>query len=195
MNEVAYYPEIAVALEREITANLNGSAINVKVAYLPTYGSQLRQFLAAYIEQATETSAALQVFARDVPKIRTDLAIILDNPSKNAFEIVIVEAKLVSSAGLSELSQLIGYSLVSKTKYGLLLNINSGISNDLSMILETDADIVNIDRRLVNSDESSVHKFGVVKYSSETKQISNFPTRSVRSLATMIEEIEDRISG
>lgn len=195
MNEVAYYPELAACLESTIKANLNNPSINVKGLYLPEYGSQIRAFLHRYISENEGTvSESLKVFAEDVPKLRTDIVMLLDNPSTNKFEMIIIEAKLLGSAGLTELSQLIGYSLVTKIKYGLLININGGASNELAHILETDLDLARIERTISDEPFSITHKIGMMTYSSETANLSSIETSSVKSLPQLVEEIEASIS-
>ncbi|HMH70258.1 MAG TPA: hypothetical protein VK502_02570 [Candidatus Saccharimonadales bacterium] len=194
MNEVAYYPELAEYLEKTIKANLTNSSIIVKGLYLPEYGSQVRSFLSHYISQNKENvSESLKLFAQDVPKLRTDIVILLDNPSTNKFEMIIIEAKLLGSAGLTELSQLIGYSLVTKIKYGLLINIKGGASNELAHILETDLDLALVDRKLTDPPYEVIHKIGMMTYNPDTANLTSIETSSVKSLPQLVQEIESSI--
>lgn len=195
MNEVAYYPELALCLEEIIRANLTNDDITVRCFYLPNDGHNIRSYLEGYLSDSNHlASRALQEFALDVPKIRTDLAILVDNPVTNKFKIILVEAKLLGSAGLTELSQLIGYCLVTKVTYGILVNINGGVSNELAHILTTDEDVMKIERKLAVEDQSITHKIGVMTYHPQTRNLSYIPTSAINSLPQVIEEIESSIS-
>lgn len=118
----------------------------------------------------------------------------MDNPATNKFQIIIVEAKLLGSAGLTELSQLIGYCLVTKAGFGLLINVNGGASNELATILNQDLDLTKIQRKLTHEPFEITHKIGVMSYSSETKNLSYIPTSALKSLPQVIEEIVTSIS-
>ena len=63
----------------------------------------------------------------------SNISILLENKENGKFDIVIFEIKKVKKMGLSELSQLIGYCLVSKVKFGVLVNVDTAISHNLSI--------------------------------------------------------------
>lgn len=194
MIEVDYYPELSEVLENTIKANVNDPNIHIKALYLPEYGSNIRSFLAKYLgEQGVVASDTLKRYAEDVPKLRTDIIVVLDNPKTNKFQIIVVEAKLLGSAGLTELSQLIGYCLVTKASHGLLINVNGGASNELTTILNQDLDLTKIERKLTHEPFETTHKIGVMTYSSETRNISYIPTSALKSLPQVIQEIVEAI--
>lgn len=194
MNEVAYYPELAKHLEVAITANLTDSSVNIKALYLPTFGSNIRSFLASYLaDHALDASDALRKYSLDVPKIRTDIAVVFDNPKTNKFQILLIEAKLLGSAGLTQLSQLLGYCLVTKAEYGLLINIGGGISNELADIIAFDKDVIKIDRTLKAPPFKILHKIGIMSYIPATNGFQYYPTESVGSLPQVVGEIERHI--
>jgi|GEM_PF-453172 len=191
MNEVSYYPQLARDLEAIVASNLQDTNIHVHALYLPRDGSHIRRYLETYIAQHPgEVSDALIECAGDIPKLRTDIVLVFDNPVTNKFQLVIVEVKLVSSAGLSELSQLIGYSLVTKVEYGLLINVNGGISSELKDILLTDIDIAEVTRTLSTSGHSTEYHFGVLGYQSATGNFQYIETLAQHSLPQMVGEIE-----
>lgn len=194
MIEVDYYPELSEVLENTIKANISDPNITVKALYLPEYGSNIRSFLAKYLESdGVIVSDSLRLYAEDVPKLRTDIIVLLDNPTTNKFQIIVVEAKLLGAAGLTELSQLIGYCLVTKAGYGLLINVNGGASNELTTILNQDLDLTKIERKLTHQPFETTHKIGVMTYSSETRNLSYIPTSALKSLPQVIQEIVDAI--
>lgn len=195
MNEVSYYPQLAESLENIFSSNLTNSSINMKALYLPEHGSQVRSFLKKYIEMNPgNVSESLIKFSLDVPRLRTDIVILFDNPKTNKFKLVIVEVKLVTSAGLSELSQLIGYSLVTKIEYGVLVNINGSISSELKDILLTDIDISKIQRLDSKSSNKTEYKYSVLGYNSNTNNFNYIETLSRSSIPSLTEQLENEIS-
>lgn len=195
MKEVDYYPELAVRLEEVISANISDNDINIKAMYLPAYGSQIREFLSKYIaSNPNNVSESLREFAKDVPKLRTDMIVLADNPTTNKFTIIIIEVKLLNSAGLSELSQLIGYNLVSKIRYGILINVGGGVSSELQDILITDKDVTEIERKISVSPYAQLHKIGVMSYLPTTKNLDYVETLSGVSIPSLANEIQQELS-
>ena len=195
MNEVSYYPELASSLEETIKANLSSNDINVKALYLPTYGNNIRDYLVYYVEHNKgNVSKSLEVFLKDVPKVRTDTIVLFDNPKTDKFTIVIVEVKLLNSAGLSEFSQLIGYNLVTKIEYGILVNVGGRISTDLNSILISDADVTKIERIISTPPYKQMHKIGVMSYNPSTKNLDYIETLTGVSIPKLVQEIENKLS-
>lgn len=196
MNEVSYYPELASSLEDAVRANISDADINVKALFLPTYGNNIRDYLQKYIDSnKNNVSNSLIDFAKSVPKVRTDIILLFDNPVTDKFTIVIVEVKLLNSAGLSEFSQLIGYNLVTKIEYGILVNVGGGISSDLNSILLTDADITKIERIISTPPYKQMHKIGVMSYNSTTKNLDYVETLTGVSIPKLVSEIQSRLSN
>lgn len=195
MKEVDYYPELAKRLRELFAANFANEDINIEVMFLPEFGSQLREYLTNYIARNNgNVSEALKTFARGVPKLRTDMVILADNPETNKCAMVIVEVKLLNSAGLSELSQLIGYNLVSKVKYGILVNVGGGISPELQDILLADADVTEIERKISVPPYTQQHKIGVMSYIPSTGNLEYIETLSGVSIPSLASEIEQELS-
>lgn len=195
MNEVSYYPELAASLEETIKANLSNGDINVKALYLPTFGNNIRDYLNYYVEHNRDNaSESLRDFSKDVPKVRTDTIVLFDNPKTDKFTIVIVEVKLLNSAGLSEISQLIGYNLVTKIEYGILVNVGGRISTDLNSILLSDADVTKIERIISTPPYKQMHKIGVMSYDPSTKNLNYIETLTGVSIPKLVQEIENKLS-
>lgn len=195
MNEVSYYPELASSLEEAIKANLSNENINIQALYLPTFGNNIRDYLDYYIEHNKgNVSNSLIDFSKDIPKVRTDTIVLFDNPTTDKFTIVIVEVKLLSSAGLSEFSQLIGYNLVTKIEYGILVNVGGRVSTDLNSILISDADVTKIERIISTPPYKQMHKIGVMSYNPTTKNLDYIETLTGVSIPKLVQEIENKLS-
>ena len=195
-DEVSYYPELADSIEQIIKSNISSSSINIKALYLPKNGSNIRSYLEDYIKfNENNVSQSLVEYAKDVPKVRTDIIILADNPTTNKFSIVILEVKLLGSMGLSELSQLIGYGLVTKIKYGILVNIKGGISSDLRNILLTDRDITDIKRSLEKPPFEQLYKTGVMSYNPDTRGFDYIETLSEITIPRLASAIEEELAN
>ena len=132
-NEVSYYPEIQKFIEAQLTSNFEASS--KRDLYVFWGVGELKSNLQRIIAENPIECACAEGFSRSVPPLSLDIfALVTDGQE---FELLILEVKLVKSAGLSEWSQLIGYCLVSGAKYGLLLNIDSGGSSRLTQMLQT----------------------------------------------------------
>ena len=193
MGEIEHYPSLALCLDGAISANLSNRNIRVKTLYLSVFGNNLRACLDKYVSESDgATSSKLVTFTRDAPEIRTDLFVVLDNPQTNRFFIVIIEAKYTNAVGLKELSQLLGYCLVAKAGYGLLINIDGGVSNELSRIITTDSAITNIQRQ-ISDDEIAVTKVGIMTFRANSNILEYHSGACVQSIPTMVNELEQRL--
>jgi len=133
-NEVSYYHEIQNFIETQIISNIR--AKNRSNVHIFWGIGELKTNLQRILDEHPVECACAFSFAKRVPPLNLDIfALITDG---NKFELLILEIKLVKSAGLSEWSQLVGYCLVSGAKYGLLVNIDRGGSQRLTQMLSTE---------------------------------------------------------
>jgi len=178
-NEVSYYPEIQRFIEEQLKSNFratNQHQLNVfwGIGELKT---NLQRIIA---ENPTECNCALP-FAQRVPPLNLDIFALITDGTK--FEILILEIKLMNSAGLKEWSQLVGYCLVSGAKYGLLVNINNGSSQRLTDILSTEQHLSHI-VNIVNNDNCQ-HFLGFMKWDSITQSFDYSNLGAVKSLSDL----------
>ncbi len=178
-NEVTYYSEIQEFIETQLKSNFRaGRHRNLYVFWgIGELKSNLQRIL---YEHPNECSCASE-FARQVPPLSLDIFALITDGVK--FEILILEIKLVKSAGLSEWSQLIGYCLVSGAKYGLLVNIDNGCSPRLSQLLSTERHISHI-TSLVN-DEMRDHCLGFMQWDSLTQNFEYSNLGFIKSLSDL----------
>ena len=103
------------------------------------------------------------------------------------FELLVLEIKLVKSAGLSEWSQLVGYCLVSGAKYGLLLNIDNGGSSRLHHLLQTERHISNIKTTI--GEEQQEHLLGFMQWNSLTHNFEYSNLGAIKSISNLSNQI------
>lgn len=182
-NEVSYYLEIQEFIEKQLKSNFRAASNRDLYVFwgIGELKSNLQRIL---FEHPTECSCAFE-FARRVPPLSLDIFALITDGVK--FELLILEIKLVKSAGLSEWSQLIGYCLVSGAKYGLLVNINNAGSPRLNQLLSTEQHISHI-TTLVN-DERRDHCLGFMQWDSLTQ---NFEYSNL-GLIKSVSDLSDRL--
>ena len=184
-NEASYYPEIQEHIEAQLRSNFLAS--NSRDLYVYWGIGELKSNLKCIISEHPGICACAAKFAERVPPLSLDIFALITDGKK--FELLILEVKLVKSAGLSEWSQLVGYCLVSGAKYGLLVNIDNGASLRLTQMLTDERHISHI-RTLVHN-EPCVHMLGFMQWSGLTKNFEYSNLGTIKSLS----ELSKRISS
>ena len=178
-NEVSYYPEIQDFIEEQIKSNF---MVANRIAPDVFWGiGELKENLRRMICTHPEKCECAKKFAQNVPPLNLDIfALITDG---TIFNLLILEIKLMKGVGLKELSQLIGYCLVSRAKYGLLINIDNGASSRLSQILASEEHVSHI--RVFNKDVIQEHCIGFMQWDSLTKNFDYSNLGLIKSLSDL----------
>lgn len=182
-NEVSYYPEIQTFIEAQLKSNFTANSKRELYVYWGV-GELKTQLSRILNEHPIECACAAQ-FANNVPPLNLDIFALITDGRK--FELLILEVKLVKSAGLSAWSQLVGYCLVAGAKYGLLLNIDNGASQRLSQMLQTEPHISRI--RTVSGHGEFEHLLGFMQWDSVTQNFEYSNLGIVKSLSQLSERL------
>ncbi len=185
--EIDYYEEIALELVNQFESNLVDRECVVK----PLIG-EISSGLRTLIANGYTVGDLIKEYSKSVHKLHLDISILVENKRSGKFEIIVFEIKKVNSLGLSELSQLIGYCLVSKAKFGVLINIDKAVSREFSIILDGDKDLTEI-ARIVNGERID-HKFAVMVWNSSTMRIEYTDSGAIRSIPDLINMVEEALS-
>ena len=165
-NEESYYPEIMTFIKAQIESNFLASKKPLKV-YCKT--GELKKGLHEIIkENGIETKCIIE-FAERTPPLSLDIFALITDGIK--YELLIVEVKLLGSVGLQQLSQLIGYCIVSNAQHGLLINVNGGESPRLLHLLSNEPDVTSIKRMLAYEKGIVEHNLGVMEWDSDSKNL------------------------
>lgn len=183
-NEVSYYPEIQDFIEAQLRSNFLAS--NRRELYVFWGIGELKSNLSRIISEHPNECSCAAKFAERVPPLNLDIFALITDGIK--FELLILEVKLVKSAGLNQWSQLVGYCLVSGAKYGLLVNIDNGGSPRLTQMLHTERHISNI-QTIVNG-EVREHLLGFMQWNSLTHNFEYSSLGFIKSLS----ELSDRLA-
>ena len=146
-NEISYYDEIMQFIKEQIESNFTAWERPLKV-YCKT--GELRHGLQEIVAENKITTPSILEFASSTPPLSLDIFALITDGIK--YELLIVEVKLLKSVGLTQLSQLIGYCIVSNAQYGLLINIDGGESPRLTDLIMNEPDLMHIIRHLTSKD-------------------------------------------
>lgn len=187
-NEVSYYPEIQQFIEAQLKSNFRAQQQRELEIFWGI--GELKTNLQRIINTNPEKCACAMTFAQQVPPLNLDIFALITDGIK--FELLILEVKLMNSAGLKEWSQLIGYCLVSGAKYGLLVNIDNDASPRLAQILSTEDHLSHI-RTLVN-DIGHEHCLGFMQWDSLTQNFEYSNLGLIKSLSALSEQLASEFS-
>lgn len=182
-NEISYYPEIQRFIEAQLKSNFR--AMHHRDLEVFWGIGELKSNLKRIIEEHPEKCACARSFALQTPPLSVDIFALITDGVK--FQILILEVKLMSSVGLKEWSQLVGYCLVSGAKYGLLLNIDKGASPRLSEILSTKDYLSHI--RTIVQTQNVDHCLGFMQWDSFTQSFEYTNLGFIKSLSELSDKI------
>ena len=177
--EVDYYDEISIFLKDFFISHLpENYTVHVLVGEI---SSALRTLIA----NGYEAGELLNKYSKEVHRLHLDISVVIENNNNSEFEVLIFEIKKTKSLGLQQLSQLIGYCLVSGSEFGVLVNVDNSVSNEFSVILDADKNLTSITRIIDN--EKTEHKLGVMIWNSRTKHIDYTEAGCVKNLNQLVE--------
>jgi len=176
-DEISYYPEIQAFVEAQLRSNF---LVNNHRELHVSWGiGELKANLQRIISEAPKYYSCAEKFSELVPPLNLDIFALISDGLK--FELLILEIKLVKSAGLKEWSQLVGYCLVAGAKYGLLVNIDNGGSARLTQILHSEQHLSHI-QTTVNR-KPREHFLGFMQWNSSTNNFEYSSFGAVKSLS------------
>lgn len=184
-NEESYYPEIMRFVKEQIESNFTAWARPLKV-YCKT--GELQRGLEAIIRENSITTPSIVEFAHSTPPLSLDIFALITDGVK--YELLILEVKRLRSVGLTQLSQLIGYCIVSNAQYGLLINVDGGESPRLTHLITNEPDLMHIVRPLGKRQATIEHNLGVMEWGSETQNMTYTACGAIRTLSELCKKLE-----
>ncbi|MCH2546753.1 MAG: hypothetical protein MK052_03970 [Alphaproteobacteria bacterium] len=185
--EIDYYQEIAHELVLLFESELEDDSYTVK----PLIG-EISSALRTLIANGYEAGELLRSYSMEVHRLHLDVSVLIEHKETGKFEVIIFEIKKVNGLGLNELSQLIGYCLVSKAKFGILVNVDKAVSSQFSIILDADKDLTEIIR--ITDGKKLSHQFGVMVWNSDTLKIEYTNSGSIKSIPQLVSLIVNSVS-
>ena len=189
-DEVSYYPEIMRFVKDQIESNFQAARNPLKV-YCKT--GELRRGLQEIIDENGITAPSIVDFAASTPPLSLDIFALITDGDK--YELLILEVKLLSSVGLTQLSQLIGYCIVSNAQYGLLVNVNGVESPRLTNLIMNEPDLMHIVRNLTGRGITVEHNLGVMRWDSDTQNLTYTGYGSIRTVSELCKKIADKFEA
>ena len=189
-NEVSYYGEIMAFIKEQIESNFSAWEKPLKV-YCKT--GELQKGLREIVRENSITTPSIIKFADSTPPLSLDIFALITDGTK--YELLILEVKLLGSVGLTQLSQLIGYCIVSNAQYGLLINVNGGESPRLTNLIMNEPDLLHIVRSLSSKQLSVEHNLGVMEWDSDTQNLTYTGYGAVRSISELCKKLESKFAS
>ena len=183
--EIEYYPEITKFIEAQIKSNFKSKGANINV-YWET--GELKTKLNKIITEHPKECKCVTNYANNIPPLSLDIFGLVTDGKQ--FKIIILEIKKRNSVGLSEWSQLLGYTMVSNASYGLLINIDSGASSRLTDILTFEKDLSKI-RRINQQNELTEHLLGFMEWNSLTRNFEYSNLGELHSISVLTNKVYD----
>lgn len=182
-NELSFYNEIQQFIGAQLQSNIRTKRLEGLKVFWGI--GELKARLTSIVRAHPEKCACVNSFLRTTPPLNLDIFALITNGKH--FELLILEVKLLKSAGLKEWSQLVGYCLVSGAKYGLLINIDGDASSRLREILSTTAHLSCIETTVNGHCQS--HHLGFMQWDSVTKDFQYSNLGEIKSLSSLCERI------
>lgn len=186
-NEVSYYGEIMAFIKEQIESNFSAWEKPLKV-YCKT--GELQKGLREIVRENSITTPSIIKFADSTPPLSLDIFALITDGTK--YELLILEVKLLGSVGLTQLSQLIGYCIVSNAQYGLLINVNGGESSRLTNLIMNEPDLMYIVRSLTSRNATVEHNLGVMEWDSDTQNLTYTGYGAIRTISELCKKIESK---
>ena len=186
-NEVSYYDEIMTFIKEQIESNFAAWERPLKV-YCKT--GELQKGLKEIVRENNISTPAILDFAASTPPLSLDIFALITDGVK--YELLIVEVKLLRSVGLTQLSQLIGYCIVSNAQYGLLVNIDGGESPRLTDLIMNEPDLMCITRHLAKQKVIVEHNLGVMEWDSDTQNLIYTGFGAIRTISELCQKLESK---
>ena len=186
-NEISYYNEIMKFIKEQIESNFSAWKKPLKV-YCKT--GELSKGLQEIVEENNITTESILTFASSTPPLSLDIFALITDGEK--YELLIIEVKLLKSVGLTQLSQLIGYCIVSNAQYGLLVNVNGGESPRLTNLIMNEPDLMHIVRQLETKGKYVEHNLGVMEWDSDTQNLTYTGYGAIRTISELCKKLEEK---
>ena len=188
-NEVSYYPEIQAFIEEQLKSNFRAKGRKTLDVFWGI--GELKANLQRIIAEHPDKCECAKSFASRVPPLNLDIFALITDGTQ--FEILILEVKRMSGAGLKEWSQLVGYCLVSGARYGLLVNIDNGASSRLADILSAEPHVSDI--KVIVGGEMREHCLGFMQWDSLTRNFDYTNLGLIRSLSELSRHLGNDFSA
>lgn len=186
-NEISYYGEIMAFIKEQIESNFSAWEKPLKV-YCKT--GELQKGLREIVRENSISTPSIIKFADSTPPLSLDIFALITDGTK--YELLILEVKLLGSVGLTQLSQLIGYCIVSNAQYGLLINVNGGESSRLTNLIMNEPDLMYIVRSLTSRNATVEHNLGVMEWDSDTQNLTYTGYGAIRTISELCKKIESK---
>lgn len=177
--EISYYNEIAAWL-REYTSSalkeLGNYLVDVQICH-PAY---LSEGIKKLILRNEIKSEELQRKIALTKELKIDVVLLIYDIQSGKSEIVICEIKRKSGLSLMDYSQLLGYCISADINFGLLINVDGGLTDTFRGILTQNPTLTNV-VQIINN-EKKTRRIAFLTWESKTRRGIFLPNGSIKNL-------------
>jgi hypothetical protein len=188
--ETAYYVEIAAWLKDRVNAAIRefgNYLVDAEICH-PGY---LSDGIARMIKRNKIESEELQRKIALAKELKVDLILLVYDLTSNKSEIVICEVKKKSGVSLMDCSQLLGYCICADFNFGLLINVDGGLTNTFREILIQNMSLTNV-AQIVDGKEKT-RKMALLTWESRIRRGIFLPNGYIKNLKEFSREIANHL--
>ena len=186
VGEKSYYSEIATWLKDYIGSTMQqygNYIVDTEICATIDLSRGLRKLL-----RKNKISSDQLLRKADLTRgLKVDILVLVYDRAQLKGEIIISEVKRKRGLSLHDCSQLVGYCICSDTRFGLLINVDGGISDALREILAQNTALTDI-IQIVNG-RQTIRRIGILTWESKTRRGTFLPNGYLRSLPGLCRKI------
>lgn len=186
--ETSYYAEIATWLKDYVNAALRAFG-NYLVDAEVCHPGYLSEGIARLMIKNKIKSAELQRKIALTKELKVDIILLIYDVTSEKSEIVICEVKKKDGLSLMDCSQLLGYCISADFNFGLLINVDGGLTDTFRDILTQNMTLTHV-VQIVNG-EKKTRKIAFLTWESKTRRGIFLPNGYSKNLREFSQEISN----
>lgn len=187
-DETLYYAEIATWLNYYMNSalkELGNYLIDAEVCH-PKY---LSEGIAKLLKRNNIKSAELQRIIALTKELKVDIILLIYDLTSGKSEIVICEVKKKKGLSLMDCSQLLGYCISADINFGLLINVDGGLTDTFREILTQNTTLTHV-VQIVNG-KKKTRKMAFLTWESKTGRAIFLPNGYFKNLREFSQEVSN----
>jgi hypothetical protein len=190
VGERRYYTEISTWLKQYVASTLRefgAYIVDTEVCDLIGLSEGIRRLLKRNKIKSNELQRKIDL----TRELMVDVILLVYDRSSLNSEIIICEVKEKRALSLQDCSQLAGYCICADVSFGLLINVDAGISDALRETLGQNAALTHL-VQIINQNKRT-RMMGILTWESKTRRGLFLPNGYLKSLKALCKEIVDTL--
>ncbi|MEM3766086.1 MAG: hypothetical protein QXU46_03555 [Candidatus Bathyarchaeia archaeon] len=187
-SETLYYTEIATWLKNYVNAalrRLGDYLVDAEVCHPGHLSEGIAKLMVRNNIKAAELKRKI-AFTRE---LKTDIILLIYDVTSQKGEIVVCEVKKKKGLSLMDCSQLLGYCISADVNFGLLINVDGGLTDTFREILTQNTTLTHVIQTV--NDEKKIRKIAFLTWESKTRRAIFLPNGYFKNLREFSQEISN----